>query len=318
MAATPVIDLPDLNEIAELSRRAVGDMTGPVSVVLDGGAFDDLPRMLRDEGISSRSLFLEGAAADLRLAGPWLVDVSAVPVRSYIEWLDAKNACAVYWSSPTGTEALYRHLRTVNEVMIPLEDKVGNPSQPANSSNYERVLFRHWDPNVLGAILPILTRPQLARFLGPADCVVFNAPDYGGVKRVKAPPDLPTPPLGPLRIEPNQMERLKAAMLHSSRLRIARFLKANAPPHFTGLNDDFFWGATLASEVTADDLGIKTERGRACWAYVMVLSDGKAAELPDVRNFISEKDTTPDKQVKLLIGHTADAIRSGAIKDVVL
>lgn len=314
MTDTPIIDLPNPNETAELTRQAVETMTGPVSVVLDGGAFDNLPRMLQDENIVARSLFLEGASADFRLAGPWLVDLAAIPVRSYIGWLDSKHACAVYWSCSSGIEVLYRHLRTLNEVLIPLE-QTGGDLPTTNLSQYERVLFRHWDPNVLGALLPILTRPQLARFLGPADCVVLNAPDYGGVKRVKAPADLPAAPSGPLRIEQDQMEKLKAAMLHSSRLRIARFLKANPPPHFAGLNDDFFWGATLASEVSADDLGIKTERGRARWASVMVLSDGRAAELPEVRSFIQQKETTPDNQVKALIGHTVDALRSGIIKD---
>ena len=309
MNDTPIIDLPNPNETAELTRQAVEAMTGQVSVVLDGGAFDNLPRILQEEGISARSLFLEGASADFRLSGPWLVDLSAIPVRSYIGWLDAKNACAVYWSCPSGTDDLYRHLRTINEVMIPLEQT--SSDLPASSSpQYERVLFRHWDPNVLGALLPILTRPQIARFLGPADCVVFNAPDYGGVKRVKAPADLPATPPGPLRIERHQIEKLKAAMLHSSRLRIARFLKANTPPYFSGVDDNFIWGATLASEKSADELGIKTERGRARWAYVMIMSDGKAADAPEVRNYVGDGGDTPDNRVKSLIDHTVDALRS--------
>lgn len=90
MNDTPIIDLPNPNETAELTRQAVEAMTGQVSVVLDGGAFDNLPRILQEEGISARSLFLEGASADFRLSGPWLVDLSAIPVRSYIGWLDAK------------------------------------------------------------------------------------------------------------------------------------------------------------------------------------------------------------------------------------
>lgn len=128
------------------------------------------------------------------------------------------------------------------------------------ASGYERVLFRHWDPNVLGATLPILTRAQFTRFLGPADGLAFNGPDYGGVRRVRKPDNMPDAAIGPLKLEPDQIERLKAAMLHSSRLRIARFLKKNMPPHFTGIDDDFVWGATLASELTADELGIQTER----------------------------------------------------------
>lgn len=165
-----------------------------------------------------------------------------------------------YWSCSAGPEALYRHLRTLNEVLLPLEDREDATVEKPRASGYERVLFRHWDPNVLGATLPILTRAQFTRFLGPADGLAFNGPDYGGVRRVRKPDNMPDAAIGPLKLEPDQIERLKAAMLHSSRLRIARFLKKNMPPHFTGIDDDFVWGATLASELTADELGIQTER----------------------------------------------------------
>ena len=69
--------------------------------------------------------------------------------------------------------------------MIPREGVGGEQQGGTEKPRYERVLFRHWDPNVLGAVLPILTRSQFARFLGPADGVVFNGPDYGGVRRAR-------------------------------------------------------------------------------------------------------------------------------------
>ncbi|TDW32882.1 uncharacterized protein DUF4123 [Rhizobium azibense] len=313
MEATPAIDLPDISESSRVVRHAVDDMSGHICAVLDGGAFDDMPATLAGEGITCRSLFLEGVPADFRSAGPWMVDLLAAPTRSYVEWLDIHHSCAVYWSCPSGPDALYRHLRTLNEVMIPLESDRDGTQGTSEKQRYERVLFRHWDPNVLGALLPILTKPQFARFLGPADSVVFNGPDYGGVRRARKANNMPDAVIGPLRLEPAQMERLKAAMLHSSRLRIARFLKKNRPPHFSGVDDDFVWGATLASERTADELGIRTERGRARWAYVMVVSDGKAADLPEVRSFLQEKGTTPDTRVRELIGHTVDALRSSNI-----
>ena len=100
-------------------------------------------------------------------------------------------------------------------------------------------------------------------------------------------------------------------MVHSSRLRIARFLKGHVPEHFSGVDDEFVWGAALASEGTADELGVRTERGRARWAYVMMLSDGKAAETPEVRAFVQQPGRgRPDDRVRELIGHTADALRA--------
>jgi len=74
------------------------------------------------------------------------------------------------------------------------------------------------------------------------------------------------------------MDRLKAVLRHTSRVRIARFLKAHPPPATSGIDDAFVRAVTLASEPTADEFGIVTERGRARWAYVMMMSDGKAAQ----------------------------------------
>ncbi|WP_414833994.1 hypothetical protein [Afifella sp. YEN Y35] len=79
---------------------------------------------------------------------------------------------------------------------------------------------------------------------------------------------------------------------------------------FSGVNDDFVRGVTLARENSADELGIRTERGRARWATVMVVSDGKAAEMPEVRDYV--RGGNPDERVKSLIGHAVDALRFGA------
>ncbi len=171
------------------------------------------------------------------------------------------------------------------------------------------MLFRHWDPNVLAAVLPILTPSQYSRFFGPAATLIMNAPDYGGLKRAVRPePPVPFTP-GLLAFDAEQIEQLKAAMVHSSRLRTARFLRSHVPPHFSGIDDRFVWGATLASEPSADELGIRTERGRTRWAYVMMMSDGKAAEAPEIRSYVTDGKDTPDNRVKALIGHAVDALR---------
>ncbi|OLP47041.1 DUF4123 domain-containing protein [Rhizobium oryziradicis] len=312
MTETPSLDVLPRTEATETIRNTLKETPKPIFALLDGGGFDDLPGMLSAEAIKGRSLFLDGAAEDYRRAGPWMVRVDDMLVQGYIERLEATQPCAVYWSCKQGEEILHKHLRTINEVLIPLEEAQLDGNGSKTTTHYERVLFRHWDPNVLGAVLPLLTRPQFSRFLGPATSILFNAPDYGGIKRAKVPDNMPAAPPGPLRLEPDQMEKLKAAMLHSSRLRIARFLKGNIPPHFSGVNDDFVWGATLASEKSADELGIKTERGRARWAYVMMMSDGKAAEGAEVRNYIRDGGDTPDNRVKSLIQHIVNALRSGA------
>lgn len=306
---TPPLDVRDSETIAGAFRAGLGALPDPVFAVLDGAHFVDLEDELAEAGISSRSLFLKGGDEELRRDGPWLVALQNEHARAHIEELALEKPCAVFWSCPEGEQALWRHLRTINEILIPDDRIAGNVGRSEQPVQYERVLFRHWDPNVLGSFLPLLTSEQFARVFGPATAIFMNATDYGGLKRAPRPENLPEVAGGSLRIEPEQIEQMKTVMLHASRLRIARFLKGNIPPHFTGITDDFVWGATLASEQSADELGIKTERGRARWAYVMTVSDGKAASLPEVRDYIQDGKDTPDNRVKSLIQHTADAIR---------
>ena len=83
------------------------------------------------------------------------------------------------------------------------------------------------------------------------------------------------------------------------------------PDHFSGTDDEFLWATALSSEKTADELSIETERGRARWAYVMMLSDGKAADIEQVRGFIQNGPANPDAQVSALMKHTAAALREG-------
>jgi hypothetical protein len=306
---TPSLDQVDPLETIKTLRRTVEAMPTPVFATLDGGSFDDLPERLETEEIACRSLFRDPAERDLKRAGPWLVEIKDDLVHGYVERLDARKHCAVYWSCPDGEAVLWRHLRMINEILMPLEMTPEEESD-AKVTGHERVLFRHWDPNVLGAVLPALTRPQFARFMGPATAIAFAAPDYGGLKYAKdLDGRLPPRPSGPLRLESEQMERLKKAMLHASRLRVARFLKNHPPPPLSDVTDEFAWKTTLSSEPTADKLGILTERGRARWAYVMMLSDGKAAESSEIRQFILDGGDTPDNRVKSLIDYTVEALR---------
>lgn len=297
----PTLDLPNASATAQMIHQRLAGMPQSLFAVMDGGLFDDLPSDLESAGISSRSLFHDDAGAGMLRAGPWLISLADSNSRLHVERLSNQQPCAVYWSCPEGEEALWKHLRTINEIVIP-DDRV-------DGATSERVLFRHWDPNVMASVLPILDEAQFARIFGPATNILMNAPDYGGVKQAPRPADLPPATPGPLRIAPDQIERLKEVMLHSSRLRIARYLKGNIPSDPPGITDEFAWGATLATEKTADELGIRTERGRARWGYLSVISDNKVAEFKETREFIQNGQASPDEQVQALMKDTIAALR---------
>ncbi|WP_155888452.1 DUF4123 domain-containing protein [Inquilinus limosus] len=303
--AAPSLDQPRPEEVARSLTATLDARPGPLFAVLDGGLFDDLPGDLMRQGIACRSLFLDHADKEVERAGPWLVALADERVRAHVVDLAAARPCAVFWRWPAGDMALWRHLRTINEVLIPVESGPEAGSDPP----MERVLFRHWDPNVLASVLPLLDPAQFARVLGHACAVVMHAPDYGGLKEAPRSADLPPPPRGPLRLSAVQMMELQDAMVHASRLRIARFLKGQMPSEAVGITDEYLWRATLASEKSAAELNIRTEQGRARWTYLMVLSGGQAAALPEVRGFIGSGEAGPDAQVKALIQHTADALR---------
>ena len=287
----------------------------PVFAVLDGGRFDDLPADLAAAGVAARSLFLEHADAEVEKAGPWLAEWQDGANGAFLISLALERPCAVFWSCPVGETVLWRHLRTLNRAIVPRESRApepgeGGPGEAPVPAGTETVLFRHWDPDVLAMLLPLLDEGQFARVLGPAAALALHAPDHGGLGRAYPMEGAPEPPRGMLRLTAGQMDGLRADMVAASRRRVAGFLKDNVPPGGSGVDAGFFHRVALHSEPSAKALGIETERGRARWAYLMMLSNGKAAQAPEVTAFLRQ-GASADEQVKALVGHTAQALRTG-------
>jgi hypothetical protein len=57
----------------------------------------------------------------------------------------------------------------------------------------------------------------------------MNTKDYGGLRRIPQPDNLPAAPRGPLKIWADQLEALTNAIVRSSGSRVARYLKRNIP-----------------------------------------------------------------------------------------
>ena len=183
---------------------------------------------------------------------------------------------------------------------------------PDVPERYELVLFRHGDPNVMAMLLPILDRAQVSRLFGAATGLVVEAPDAGGIRSFPRPDPLPEKPRGWLRIRPEQYERLGATRIAMSRERVAGFLKRHLPEPLDHLSDDQIAAIVLESERTGKALGLRSERAHARWAYLMLLSNGRAAHTPEAKMFIKQgKD--PDQRVKELIDHAALALRAGIL-----
>lgn len=330
-------------------RKLLLETKGTLFAVLDGAQFEDLPSDLLEGGFVYRSLYRERGDGDrdqLRTIPQmvWLDERSALGgQRDRSEALSAltdlieDRPAAVFWTTDGGGDELFRHLRGINMVRMERDGPVDQADPTIESDEQfeesaaadklsptagegmiepvdgsaDVVLFRHADANVMAQVLPALTAEQFARLFGPATMIAFAPDPEWGPSLMHAPrPDgLPPVPSGLLTIDTNTVERIEAARLSASRKRIKGFLSRHVPEHFEGIDEPFLEGVVQGSEASAEELGLRSEAARGRWAYVMMLSDGKAAELPEVRSFLAE-GPSPDARMRALMQHTADALRA--------
>ncbi len=258
---------------------AVTALPGERFAVVDGALVDGLTAKLAAWGISGVALYLEAGEPTAVESGPFLAALpSEAKLRSLLR-LVGEDAAPVFWSWPAGFLALRRHLRTLNVVEIPNEDRK-DEDQPA----HETVIFRHWDPNVLAPLLPVLTAGQRSRFLGRSEALVFDASDYSGLVSAHRPEALPPAPRGMLRFTPEQMAALGARREEASRRRIAEYLREVAPQHTARMSDPELAAAVLRYEKEAKDFGLATERDIGRWAFLEVMGGGMLAQNQAVRD----------------------------------
>ena len=282
--------------------------------LLDGAQFPDLPGALRTAGLSARSLFFGQGDVATEAAGPWLVPLAQSPAAlEGVMNTVGEVPAAVFWSSVSGELELYRHLRTLNKVRIPEWAAAGGTMPPADGTGTrpEAVLLRHWDPNVLGALLPVLDAGQFARVLGPAAEITLVATEHEGLQRVVADPDWPIAPSGMMSIRPEQLVALSDRRAAASRRRIAAYLRTVAPAETAGAPDQAVLAHVRESEATGLRLGLQSEEAHARWAFIMCKSNGRVLRMPEVLRFIRE-GSEPDRQVKLVMVQAIGALRGQA------
>ena len=251
--------------------------------------------MLASYGLSGRALYLEGGRPEIRDAAGYLV-----PLLNAEQWQAARALAAgrpalVVWSWQDGIDALYRHLRTLNLVQIPNEARAeaqarGEEIDPEEYPAYESVLFRHWDPNVLGSLLPLLTPEQQARFFGRASGVVFEAPDHGGLHRIAKPPALPPPAPGMLRFSAEQMGGLREARVEASRSSIACYLREHAPERTATMDERALRRFVDQAVENGLSLRLETQRALCLWSYLLIASNGAVATSPPILQALRDNE----------------------------
>lgn len=290
---------------------AAEKMFVPVFAAVDGARYGHLPRLLRSLGLEHRSLFLDHGDEKIEAASGWLV---SIPDQSALLALLAHSepdcSSLVLWGCPTGEASLHRHLRSINLVQLPRsavpqnEPPVENDgAMPNEASEFESVLFRHYDPNVLASLLPIMTEGQFARILGPATQVLFYACDYGGLRRAEHPGQTTIRPKGLLRIEAEQIEELEEVRHEASDRRIADYLRDVAPDTAGQMDDQRMAHFIVENRRSAQEMGIRSELATGYWAYLNLGSEGRVAALPITRDYLRNhpEDGTADEKIFALM-----------------
>ena len=192
----------------------------------------------------------------------------------------------MFWACDEGQAALFRQLRTLNQVRLP------------GVSGPDPVLFRHWDPRVLADVVPALDGAQSARVLGPAQDVLFDdAPGFGGagLRRLTRVPDLPAPARGVLALTTAQVAAVDASVQTRSLRKVAHFLRDAAPGETGGMPSKALHRQVSQSVVDGRSLGLRGERALGQWSYLTLVSHGAVRNDLSIRAWLSRPGTGADQ-----------------------
>ncbi|MCG7508812.1 DUF4123 domain-containing protein [Mesorhizobium retamae] len=313
MAVGTEFEGESLSPAAAKLAKAAEKMSGPLFAAVDGAQYGHLPRLLKSLGLDHRSLFLEHGDEKIEAASGWLVPIPDQPaLLALLAHSEPDCGSLVLWACPAGEAALHRHLRSINLVQLPKstipQDEESSPeeegaTEPDGTSDYESVLFRHYDPNVLASLLPIMTEGQFARILGPATQVLFHAEDYGGLRSAEHPGQMVIRPKGMLRIDAEQIEELEEVRHEASNRKIADYLREVAPDNAGQMDEERMASFVAENRRSAQDMGIRSELATGYWAYLNLGSEGRVAALPTTRDYLRNhpEDGTADEKIFALM-----------------
>jgi len=302
-------------------QNDVRAFVGAAFAAVDGAQFDDLPRALKAAQLPGRSLFLGQGGFEAQRIGPWLVRAEGEAAIGRLFEMLGDRPAAVFWSCSLGEDALYAHLRRLNGVVVPLPTAAAQARRDRAEREAEEyaeteadyadalVLFRHYDPRALSEVLTCLDADQIARLLGPADCLLAPDADGGEPLCVQASPWPHAAPTGALRLRREQMNAISALRLAKSRRKIELYLEKVAPAECARL------GPALADQVryaddTARRFGARSEYAVGLWAYLLITSRLDITKMWQVERVMTMDDpSTPDQRIEMLFDARVDAMR---------
>ena len=173
------------------------------------------------------------------------------------------------------------------------------PRDGLPDDEFETVLFRHADGNVLAEVLPVLNPGQLIRFFGPADRVLFNAPDYprsagGTVYRATSPDDAVRPPSGPLIFSEEQIDEIERRRSTFNQRQMVEFLEDEFPDELSRMSEAERRALAFDYEQRADTLGLQSSYPRLLFAWMAFNGNSRPIETGEFAADCAASGVDPD------------------------
>ncbi|MCX8279178.1 hypothetical protein OSJ77_03160 [Phyllobacterium sp. 0TCS1.6C] len=302
---------------------------------LEGALFDDLPSRLAAATIAHRSLY-RGDDYGLKVGGPWLADLyylhpndddlyepfgedsvrmkddvirrpadPNVQLASLMQIVTDSRA-AVFWVGDADLTdvALYRHLRTINQILI--------PRSKFEETAPERVTFRHADANVMAQVTAAIRTDQCARLLGPARSILFTPHEEwgGGLKRVDRPRDA-TASVGPLALDTRNVADIEQSRFNWLTARTVEYLRKYGKERASAISEKQL--ETMVRVWLKSALGYRVTREPQLrkWCYMQLFTQGNLETVPGLHDFMMAQKSSPDpnERVDILMRETTKQLK---------
>jgi hypothetical protein len=227
------------------------------------------------------------------------------------------SSAAVFWIGDSElTEArLWRHLRTLNMVLIPKgygEEDL--PPSGEDDETHEAVIFRHADGNVLAEVLPVLDTAQFARVFGPAQALMFLALDHPAsdgstLRRALLPADAPPATAGLLKLSMGQMEGIEEIRFERLQKRTTEYLRRVGADKLEGRSEAELRRDADVWLKSGMAYGVKSECALWQWSYLQLYTRGRLTEAPGLDAYMRRYPGSPDDKVDYLMGASIKRLR---------
>jgi len=266
----------------------------PIYAVLDGAKIDGLPDLLFDHDFSHKPLYRDmgSEVKEINQTAPqfirfdkWDYWENALTPRQRLESLltilDDLSA-AVFWEYDGEPKCLFRHLRTINNILIPRDadtPPMPDPLDPegetfGNTATHQQVLFRHADANVMAQVLPVMSPQKLTRIFGKAQAVIF-APepewsDGEAVVTITNPHDTYNP-THPLKLTQPDMDAIEAQRLVGQRNMTVKYLQQTYPVETSKFDSEGLYKFVYRSEKIGERIGLEEDDAYRLWALLGII-----------------------------------------------